>query len=98
MKYPAIAVTKIDTATNRLLWFLKILNVVVEVDSAVIMVSGIGYMVVKKTLIILPLHFQAEVHVRIQGSWYNYSKSDGNFRQVWLRNMTDADGNFRHVW
>ena len=34
----------------------------------------------------------------IQGSWYNYSKSDGNFRHVWLRNMTKDDGNFRHVW
>ena len=26
------------------------------------------------------------------------SKSDGNFRHVWLRNMTNDDGNFRHVW
>ena len=44
------------------------------------------------------LHFQAEVHARIQGSWCNYSKSDGYFRQVWLRNETNGDGNFRHVW
>ena len=45
-----------------------------------------------------PLHFQAEVHVRIQGSWCNYSKSDENSRHVWLRNMTNDDENFRHVW
>ena len=44
-----------------------------------------------------PLHFQVEVHARIQGSWCNYSKSDGNFRHVWLRNMTNDDGIFRHV-
>ena len=31
-------------------------------------------------------------------SWYNYSKSDWNFRHVWLRNMTNDDGNFLHVW
>ena len=46
----------------------------------------------------LNLHFHAEVHTRIQGSWYNYSKSDGNFRHVWLHTLTNDDGNFRHVW
>ena len=45
-----------------------------------------------------PLHFQAEVHARIQGSWCNYRKSDGNFRHVWLGNLTNDDRNFRHVW
>ena len=34
------------------------------------------------------------------GSWDPgvTSKSDGNFRHVWLRNMTNDDGNLRHVW
>ena len=50
------------------------------------------------SVVVIPLHFQAEVHARIQGSCYNYSKSDGNFRHVRLRNMTNDDGNFRHVW
>ena len=41
---------------------------------------------------VVPLHFQAEVHARIQGSCCNYSKSDRNFRHLWLRNMTNDDG------
>ena len=33
-----------------------------------------------------------------QDPGFNYNKSDGNFRHVWLRNLTNDDGNFRHVW
>ena len=34
----------------------------------------------------------------IPGSWCNFSKSDGNVRHVWLRELTNDDGNFSHVW
>ena len=32
------------------------------------------------------------MHARIQGSWCNYSKCDGNSRHVWLRNLRNDDG------